>query len=177
LRAQQSIVAVKVPFAVAVLALALASCATGPSLNPIPPRGVTLPQSATAAPSGPTVTAAAPSEAAAAQPSPEMGNAAQVVQVDALASANEPITAAELAAEPMPVVLPPEPPPQRATGGDPDSVTNATLQLRSEYGDLWTRIRQGFLLDDIDGPLVKNAEDWYAARPEYVARMIERSRR
>lgn len=77
----------------------------------------------------------------------------------------------------MPIVLPPEPPPQRATGGDPDSVTNATLQLRSEYGELWTRIRQGFVLEDLDGPLVKQAEDWYAARPDYVARMIERSRR
>src|SRR5258708_7559879 len=38
----------------------------------------------------------------------------------------------------------------RATGGDPDSVTNATLQLRSEYGDLWTRIQQGFVLADLD---------------------------
>ena len=77
----------------------------------------------------------------------------------------------------MPVIPPPEPPVQIATGGDPDSVTNATLQLRSEYGDLWTRIRQGFVLKDLDTPLVKTAEDWYAARPDYVARMVERSRR
>jgi len=65
----------------------------------------------------------------------------------------------------------------RATGGDPDSVTNATLQLRSEYGDLWARIRGGFELVDLDSPLVIKAEDWYEARPDYVARMIERSRR
>jgi len=71
----------------------------------------------------------------------------------------------------------PEPEPQLATGGDPDSVTNATLRLQSEYGDLWLRIQQGFLLDDIDSPLVRKAEDWYSARPDYVARMIERSRR
>jgi membrane-bound lytic murein transglycosylase D len=71
----------------------------------------------------------------------------------------------------------PEPEPQLATGGDPDSVTNATLQLRSEYGDLWVRIRDGFVLEDLDTPLVKKAEDWYSARPDYVARMIERSRR
>jgi len=88
-----------------------------------------------------------------------------------------PITAAEIAVEPMHPGAPPEPPAQLATGGDPDSVTNATLQLRSEYGDLWTRIRLGFILDDLDTPLVKNAEDWYAARPDYVARMVERSRR
>jgi membrane-bound lytic murein transglycosylase D len=65
----------------------------------------------------------------------------------------------------------------RATGGDPDSVTNATLQLRSEYGDLWMRIRGGFELADLDAPLVTKSEDWYEARPAYVARMIERSRR
>lgn len=65
----------------------------------------------------------------------------------------------------------------RATGGDPDSVTNATLQLRSEYGDLWTRIQGGFELADVDSPLVTKAEEWYAARPGYVARMIDRSRR
>jgi membrane-bound lytic murein transglycosylase D len=65
----------------------------------------------------------------------------------------------------------------RATGGDPDSVTNATLQLRSEYGDLWMRIQQGFTLADLESPLVTKAEDWYSARPDYVARMIERSRR
>jgi membrane-bound lytic murein transglycosylase D len=65
----------------------------------------------------------------------------------------------------------------RATGGDPDSVTNATLQLRSEYGDLWERIRNGFTLVDLDTPEVKQAEDWYASRPDYMARMIERSRR
>jgi membrane-bound lytic murein transglycosylase D len=65
----------------------------------------------------------------------------------------------------------------RATGGDPDSVTNATLQLRSEYGDLWERIRSGFTLADLDTPEVKQAEEWYASRPDYMARMIERSRR
>jgi membrane-bound lytic murein transglycosylase D len=65
----------------------------------------------------------------------------------------------------------------RATGGDPDSVTNATLALRSEYGDLWEHIRSGFILDDIDTPEVKTAEEWYASRPDYMARMVERSRR
>ena len=65
----------------------------------------------------------------------------------------------------------------RATGGDPDSVTNATLRLRSEYSDLWERIRRGFILDDLDTPEVKLAEDWYASRPDYMARMVERSRR
>ncbi len=64
-----------------------------------------------------------------------------------------------------------------ATGGDPNSVTNLTLQLRSEYGDLWARIRNGFALPDLDTAQVRQAEEWYATRPEYVARMIGRSRR
>jgi membrane-bound lytic murein transglycosylase D len=90
-------------------------------------------------------------------------------------AAEEPIAAMEIGAEPMFVAA--EPPIELATGGDPDSVTNATLQLRSEYGDLWARIRQGFMLENLDTPLVKTAEDWYQARPDYVARMLERSRR
>ncbi len=43
--------------------------------------------------------------------------------------------------------------------------------------DLWARIRKGYALPDIDGPLVEKWEQWYAERPDYVARMVERSRR
>ena len=32
-------------------------------------------------------------------------------------------------------------------------------------------------MPDLDGPLVEKWEQWYAARPDYVARMVERSRR
>jgi membrane-bound lytic murein transglycosylase D len=126
-----------------VCAVALAACATAP-------RALT-----------PVAAAAAPAPPAARDPA------------EPAARPEEPISAAEIAAEPQPAA--PEPP--LATGGDPDSVTNATLQLRSEYGDLWMHIRDGFLLDDLDTPEVKKAEEWYAARPDYVARMVERSRR
>ena len=77
----------------------------------------------------------------------------------------------------VPIASEHDPEPHLATGGDPDSVTNATLQLRSEYGDLWTRIRNGFGLPELDTAQVRQAEEWYAARPDYVARMIDRSRR
>jgi membrane-bound lytic murein transglycosylase D len=43
--------------------------------------------------------------------------------------------------------------------------------------DLWVRLRSGFAIEDLDTPLVKENEDWYANRPEYVQRMVERSRR
>jgi membrane-bound lytic murein transglycosylase D len=44
-------------------------------------------------------------------------------------------------------------------------------------GDLWDRIVKGYAIPDIDGPLVDKWEQWYSDRPDYVARMVERSRR
>jgi membrane-bound lytic murein transglycosylase D len=47
--------------------------------------------------------------------------------------------------------------------------------LSEEHVDLWDRIRDGFSLQELDSPLVQNHVDWYAARPEYVQRMVARS--
>jgi membrane-bound lytic murein transglycosylase D len=43
--------------------------------------------------------------------------------------------------------------------------------------DLWQRIRDGFAMPDLDGPLVEEKVAWYAARPDYLRRTFERSRR
>lgn len=43
--------------------------------------------------------------------------------------------------------------------------------------DLWTRIRNGFAMRELDSPLIAKHEQWYAARPEYFARMTDRARR
>ena len=43
--------------------------------------------------------------------------------------------------------------------------------------DLWERIRRGFAMPDLEGPLVRDREQWYASRPDYILRMTERSRR
>ncbi len=43
--------------------------------------------------------------------------------------------------------------------------------------DLWQRIRGGFELPTLELPEVAKWEQWYSSRPEYVARMIDRSRR
>ena len=43
--------------------------------------------------------------------------------------------------------------------------------------DIWERIRRGFAMPDLDNPLVSDREQWYAARPDYLLRMTERSRR
>lgn len=49
--------------------------------------------------------------------------------------------------------------------------------LRGSNEDLWQRIRQGFAMPDLDGPLIEDRVQWYVARPEYIQRMIARSSR
>ncbi len=41
--------------------------------------------------------------------------------------------------------------------------------------DLWERMRRGFIMPDLDSDLVRDREQWYANRPEYMQRMAERS--
>jgi len=43
--------------------------------------------------------------------------------------------------------------------------------------DLWQRIRAGFAMPDLAGPLVAEKTAWYVARPDYLKRVFERSRR
>ena len=42
-------------------------------------------------------------------------------------------------------------------------------------GDLWVRIRKGFTMPDLKDEYVADREQWYAARPDYLQRMAERS--
>jgi len=44
-----------------------------------------------------------------------------------------------------------------------------------DHVDLWDRIRDGFAMQELDSPLVQNHVAWYANRPDYVRRMVERS--
>jgi len=53
----------------------------------------------------------------------------------------------------------------------------ATLDRTAPVDDLWQRIRRGFAMPNLYGPLVVEKTAWYAARPEYLRRMFERSRR
>jgi len=43
--------------------------------------------------------------------------------------------------------------------------------------DLWDRIRRGFAMPNLDNDLVRDREQWYASRPDYMQRMTERSRK
>jgi membrane-bound lytic murein transglycosylase D len=40
---------------------------------------------------------------------------------------------------------------------------------------LWTRVTRGFSMAPLDNDLVREWENWYSNRPDYVARMIDRS--
>ena len=74
------------------------------------------------------------------------------------------------------VHFPPAPP--RIVVDNPFEGPAADLEpLPAAKGDLWDRIVRGYAIPDIQGPLVDKWEQWYAARPDYVARMVERSRR
>ena len=43
--------------------------------------------------------------------------------------------------------------------------------------DLWTRLRAGFAMPELDNDGVRKAEGWYSARPDYVQRMTTRGSR
>jgi len=73
------------------------------------------------------------------------------------------------------VVAEPESPP--VAQPFPPSVAETLQPLPPPADDIWVRIRKGFAMPDLDDPLVAKWEEWYAARPDYVARMIDRSRR
>jgi membrane-bound lytic murein transglycosylase D len=68
-----------------------------------------------------------------------------------------------------PIPLMPDPFPEGA-GADLE-------MLPAPQPDLWERIIAGYAMPELEGPLVEKWEQWYAARPDYVARMVERSRR
>ena len=40
--------------------------------------------------------------------------------------------------------------------------------------DLWQRVRRGFVMVELDTPLVLEHEQWYSNRPEYIQRFVDR---
>jgi membrane-bound lytic murein transglycosylase D len=82
-------------------------------------------------------------------------------------TATAPASAVELPpVEPVPTIeLKEEPPPL------------PTIDLTLPPDDLWDRIRNGFGMPNLDSPLVQQQQAWYLARPDYLRRVVERSRR
>jgi membrane-bound lytic murein transglycosylase D len=59
----------------------------------------------------------------------------------------------------------------------PQGSTAQPVAPLSTTTDLWERIRRGYAMPDLDSPLVRDREAWYTARPDYIFRMTERSRK
>ena len=60
---------------------------------------------------------------------------------------------------------------------DAAPLLKATDSLGNPQQDLWARIRVGFALSELDTELVQQNADWYSKRPDYVERMLDRSKR
>lgn len=80
----------------------------------------------------------------------------------------------EAAVQPEVVAPAPPPAPQAAT---PAPAPPVAPEPPPPPADVWERIRPGFRLAPLASPLVQEWEQYYAKRPDYVARMIERSSR
>jgi membrane-bound lytic murein transglycosylase D len=73
-------------------------------------------------------------------------------------------------------------PAQAAAEGALSAITTATAAATpvvylSAPADIWERIRRGYAMPDLDNDLVRDREQWYATRPDYIQRMTERSER
>ncbi|MGQ5524060.1 LysM peptidoglycan-binding domain-containing protein [Chitinimonas sp. PSY-7] len=49
--------------------------------------------------------------------------------------------------------------------------------VSTEQADLWARVRHGFKMENLDNAQVRAQEQFYARNPEYMRRVVERSRR
>jgi membrane-bound lytic murein transglycosylase D len=75
-----------------------------------------------------------------------------------------------------PVAAKPEPKLEKPKPAPPAPAVTVVKPQKPEAGDLWQRIRAGFAIDDLKGPLVRQKTKQYAARPEYLQRILERSK-
>jgi len=112
-------------------------------------------------------TSGAPSATTPIAPLPAASSAAPLPDPEAasaVASAASAPAADEVATAPVPVD------PLR-----PD--VRLDLDDRAAQNDLWVRVRRGFAMPDLDSDRVRDREQWYATRPDYVQRMTERGGR
>lgn len=103
-------------------------------------------------------------------PAPGPKSAKPIRQADAPSVTNVPAVPAIPTAATLPQA------PLESVGALPASAlhTVAPTQVPKE---LWDRIRRGFAMPDLQNDLVRQHERFYTARPEYLQRMVERSRK
>lgn len=92
----------------------------------------------------------------------------------AAAATGEAAPAHAAAAPPLPIQALPSPSAREIK----DSLRAiSTIDLTAVPPDLWDRIRNGYAMPNLSSPLVQERQIWYASRPGYVKRMVERSKR
>jgi membrane-bound lytic murein transglycosylase D len=69
--------------------------------------------------------------------------------------------------------------PRDAVGPVEDPLSGQAMVLNDDNArkDLWGRVRAGFGMPTLDNALVREHEQWYSSRPDYVKRMTERGSR
>ncbi|MBU6468780.1 MAG: transglycosylase SLT domain-containing protein, partial [Betaproteobacteria bacterium] len=68
--------------------------------------------------------------------------------------------------------------PTPSQANDQISPLNEAALPEAPVEDLWDRIRAGFAMPELnDGKRIQRQIDWYAARPDYVERTVDRSRK
>jgi membrane-bound lytic murein transglycosylase D len=115
-------------------------------------------------------------QACATQPVPEPAPEPAALPDPAVVQPVPPPTPPAAAAKPSPtpVIATPKPFDAKPIVVDPPPIVGIDRAL--EVTDLWSRIRSGFAITDLGGPLVKQKTTQYAARPEYLQRILTRSK-
>nr|WP_255429444.1 transglycosylase SLT domain-containing protein [Ramlibacter albus] len=58
-----------------------------------------------------------------------------------------------------------------------EEVRSRSVTTSQPPADLWERIRRGYAMPNLETDLVRQQEQWYASRPDYIQRMADRSRK
>ena len=82
-------------------------------------------------------------------------------------------TSVHAAKPPLPSVIPQGP----LSAIQPSELSSQSVASLEPPPDLWSRIRRGFAMPNLDNDLVRQQEQWYASRPDYMQRMTDRSRK
>lgn len=116
---------------------------------------------------------------------PEAPTHAPAFSAYAIAPASVPVVAQAAAPQSLPVIATPGvvlavPAAAGASSVSKETpligvVAEAITPVEAPPTDLWDRIRSGYAMEDLEDPLVAKWEKFYADRPEYMARIVERS--
>jgi membrane-bound lytic murein transglycosylase D len=102
------------------------------------------------------------------------GCATAPIPADKTAEPASPQASRAPAPQPLPSVYPTGPL-QPITAED--FVASKGVAPLSPPSDLWDRIRRGFAMPNLESDLVRQQEQWYSTRPDYIQRMTDRSRK